>query len=114
MLGLHHGQCQLGSRYALARHHHTDYGWVESELSFHIWRQKAANAKGEKLQMMKGLFSEAGQARLFPHGLSHSSWLPGSPPWASLLWGSLQFLLHKDSKENAHAGGCQQRAAAHA
>lgn len=57
MVGLHHGKCQLGSRYALARHYHTDYGRVKSELSFHIWRQKAANAKGEKLQMMKGLFS---------------------------------------------------------
>lgn len=57
MLGLHHGKCQLGSRYALARDYHTDYGRVESELSFHIWRQKAANAKGQKLQMMKGLFS---------------------------------------------------------
>lgn len=27
--------------------------------------------------------------------------------------GVSQFLLHKDSKDNAHAGGRQQRAAAH-
>lgn len=114
MLGLHHGKCQLGSRYALAGHYHTDYGRVKSELSFHIWRQKAANAKGEKLQMMKGLFS----GKLDKPGPS----LIGSLTPTGCLEAHLgllscgeasQFLLHKDSKDNAHAGGCQQRAAAH-